>query len=133
MDMTELYKVALKASEKAYAPFSGFPVGAAFLMEDGTVITGVNVENRSFGATNCAERTGMFTAVAQGYRTFKALAVATPTADYPVSPCGICRQVLSEFAPADTPVCFGNSLDSAVHTTLGDLFPYDALHELAKH
>ncbi len=132
MDMQNLFDTALEASKKSYSPYSNFPVGAAFLMEDGTIITGVNIENRSFGATNCAERTGLFTAIAQGYTTFKALAIATPTASYPVSPCGICRQVLSEFAPSETPICFGSSKQNIVHTTLGDLFPYDALHELAK-
>lgn len=131
--MTELYAKALNASKQAYAPYSKFPVGAALLMEDGTIITGINIENRSFGATNCAERTAIFTAIAKGYRTFKAIAIATPAADYPVSPCGICRQVLTEFAPGDTPVCFGNSKESLVETTLGALFPHDALHELADH
>lgn len=132
VNMTELYAHALSASKQAYSPYSKFPVGAALLMEDGTIITGVNVENRSFGATNCAERTAIFTAVAKGYLTFTAVAVATPAADYPVSPCGICRQVLTEFAPPSTPVCFGNSKESLVETTLGDLFSYDALHELAQ-
>lgn len=133
INMTELYAEALIASKQAYAPYSNFPVGAALLMEDGTVITGVNVENRSFGATNCAERTAIFTAITKGYKTFKALAVATPAADYPVSPCGICRQVLTEFAPPDTPVCFGNSKESLIETTLADLFSHDALHELGKN
>ncbi len=132
MDMLELFDIAYDAAKNSYSPYSNFPVGAAFLMEDGTVITGVNVENRSFGATNCAERTGLFTALTQGYRTFKALAVATPSADYPVSPCGICRQVLSEFAPPETPICFGSQKQEIIHTTLGDLYPYDALHELSK-
>ncbi len=132
MDILELYDIALDAAKNSYSPYSHFPVGAAFLLEDGNVITGVNIENRSFGATNCAERTGLFTAINMGYKTFKALAVATPVADYPVSPCGICRQVLSEFAPAETPICFGNTKENLVHTTLGDLYPYDALHELAK-
>ena len=132
MNILELYDIALEAAKKSYSPYSQFPVGAAFLMEDDTVITGSNIENRSYGATTCAERTGIFTAVHMGHKTFKALAVATPKADYPVSPCGICRQVLSEFAPAETPVCFGNSKDNLVHTTLGELYPYDALHELAK-
>ncbi len=133
MDILELYDIAYEISKNSYSPYSNFPVGAAFLMEDGTVITGVNVENRSFGVTNCAERTGMFTAITKGYKTFKALAVATPTASYPVSPCGICRQMLSEFAPPETPVCFGNTKENIIHTTVGELFPHDALHELAKN
>ncbi len=132
MTITELYDIAFNVAKNSYSPYSNFPVGAAFLMEDGTVITGVNVENRSFGATNCAERTGIFTFVTQGYKTFKALAIATPSASYPVSPCGICRQVLSEFASADTPLCFGNSKENLVHSTVGEIFPFDALHELAK-
>ncbi len=132
MNMLDLYDIAYEASKKSYSPYSNFPVGAAFLMEDGTIITGVNVENRSFGATNCAERTGIFTAIAQGYTTFKAVAISTPNADYPVGPCGICRQVLSEFAPPETPICFGNTKQNLVQTTLGELYPYDSLHELAK-
>lgn len=132
MDLEKLYAEAMKAAANAYAPYSQFHVGAALLLPDGEIQTGVNVENRSFGATNCAERTAVFAAVARGYKTFKAIAIATPDADYPVSPCGICRQVLSEFAPADTPVVFGNKWENVVKTTLGELYPYDALHELAK-
>ena len=132
MDLEKLYAEAMKAAANAYAPYSQFHVGAALLLPDGEIQTGVNVENRSFGATNCAERTAIFAAVARGYKTFSAIAIATPDADYPVSPCGICRQVLSEFAPADTPVVFGNKWENVVKTTLGELYPYDALHELAK-
>ena len=132
MDLEKLYAEAMKAAANAYAPYSQFHVGAALLLPDGEIQTGVNVENRSFGATNCAERTAVFAAVARGYKTFKAIAIATPDADYPVSPCGICRQVLSEFAPSDTPVVFGNKWENVVKTTLGELYPYDALHELAK-
>ena len=132
MDLEKLYAEAMKVAANAYAPYSQFHVGAALLLPDGEIQTGVNVENRSFGATNCAERTAVFAAVARGYKTFKAIAIATPDADYPVSPCGICRQVLSEFAPADTPVVFGNKWENVVKTTLGELYPYDALHELAK-
>ncbi len=132
MDFEKLYAEAMKVAANAYAPYSNFRVGAALLLPDGEIQTGVNVENRSFGATNCAERTAVFAAVARGYRTFSAIAIATPDADYPVSPCGICRQVLSEFAPAETPVIFGNKWENVVKTTLGELYPYDALHELAK-
>jgi cytidine deaminase len=102
------------------------------LLEDGAVVTGANVENRSFGLTNCAERTAAFAAVAQGYRRFAAVAIATPAADYPVGPCGACRQELSEFAPPEMPVVFGSREAHLVHTTLGELYPYDSLHELAE-
>lgn len=131
MEMSDLFAKAVEISEKSYSPYSKFPVGAALLMEDGSVITGVNIENRSFGLTNCAERTAVFKAVSEGYMTFKALAIATPASDYPVGPCGACRQVLTEFAPADTPVIFGPTLENTVKTTLGELYPYDSLHELA--
>jgi cytidine deaminase len=129
----ELHGKALKAAAGAYAPYSSFPVGAAILLEDGSSITGVNIENRSYGLSNCAERTAVFTAVAAGYRTFTAIAIATPASDYPVSPCGACRQVLTEFAPPETPVIFGPKAENSIITTLGELFPSDALHELAAH
>jgi cytidine deaminase len=126
----ELYRRAFDAAANSYSPYSHFPVGAALLLPDGKIITGVNVENRSFGLANCAERTAVFTAVAAGYRTFQAIAIATPAADSPVGPCGACRQVLSEFAPPETPVIFGASQDNLVETTIGELLPFDSLHEL---
>ncbi|GMO50261.1 MAG: cytidine deaminase [Treponemataceae bacterium] len=131
MELKELYRIAHDAAKNAYAPYSHFPVGAALLLKDGTVVIGVNVENRSFGLTNCAERTAIFSACAQGCRTFAALAIATPKADYPVGPCGACRQVMSEFAPPETPVIFGASEINLVQTTVGELYPCDSLHELA--
>jgi len=133
MEYSELFQKALAAAEKAYAPYSLFRVGAALLIDDGSVVTGVNVENRSFGLTNCAERSAVFTAVSSGKRSFSAIAVATPDSDYPVSPCGACRQVLSEFMDPDTPVIFGPDFKRSVTTTIGALYPYDALHELAKN
>lgn len=127
-----LYKKALETAPNAYAPYSNFHVGAALLFSDGSIITGVNIENRSFGATNCAERTAFFRAIASGKTDFVALAVATPDSDYPVSPCGICRQVISEFTKPDFPIVFGNSIESVVELTISDLYSYDALHELKK-
>ncbi len=131
MRMMELFRVAMAAAEKSYSPYSHFPVGAALMMEDGSIIQGTNVENRSFGLTNCAERSAVFAAVAAGYRTFTAIAIATPSSSYPVGPCGACRQVLSEFAPPETPVWFGCREDTLVKTTVGELYPYDSLHDLA--
>ena len=132
MNLKTLYEAALDVAKNAYAPYSNFNVGAALLLPDGTIQTGINIENRSYGATNCAERTAVFSAIAKGYKTFTAIAIATPDANYPVAPCGICRQVLTEFAPENTPVIFGNTYENRVETTLGQLYTYDSLHELAK-
>jgi cytidine deaminase len=128
-----LFSKALETASRAYAPYSHFRVGAALLLSDGSVVTGVNVENRSYGLTNCAERSAVFAAVSAGHRSFKAIAIATPDADYPVSPCGACRQVLSEFMAKDCPVVFGPDFERMVTSTVGELYPYDALHELADH
>ena len=131
IEYRSLFEQALAAAAHAYSPYSRFRVGAALLLEDGSVITGVNVENRSFGLTNCAERSAVYTAISAGKKRFVAIAVATPDSDYPVSPCGACRQVLSEFMPPETTVVFGPDYERAVHTTIGTLYPHDALHELA--
>lgn len=90
---------AREARAHAYAPYSDFPVGAALLAADGTVFTGCNVENASYGLCNCAERVAVGTAVAQGSRAFTAVAVVGPEDDMPCAPCGACRQVLYEFGP----------------------------------
>lgn len=127
----ELYEQACLVAKNSYSPYSHFPVGAALLMEDGKIITGANIENRSFGLTNCAERSAVFTAMSAGYRKFMALVIVTPASDYPVGPCGACRQVLTEFAPPETPVWFGPTWENMVKTDLGSLYPYDSLHELA--
>lgn len=131
MKPKELLSLALRAAESAYAPYSHFRVGSALLCSDGSVVTGVNIENRSYGLTNCAERTAIFTAVASGRSSFQALAVGCIDANYPVSPCGACRQVISEFADGKFPVYFAGKEGGIVETTLGELFPHDALHELA--
>ena len=98
-----LYRAARQAAAHAYCPYSGFRVGAALLCEDGTVVTGCNVENASYGATICAERNALFAAVASGHRSFTALALAAGQRE-PATPCGICRQVLSEFCPPEMPI-----------------------------
>jgi cytidine deaminase len=130
MDLDALFLEAEKAAEAAYAPYSKFRVGAALLTAEGTVVTGCNVENRSFGLTICAERSALVSAVSGGKRSFSALAISTPDSAEPVGPCGACRQVLSEFMGPDTPVIFGGG-GRRITVTLGELLPYDSLHDLA--
>ena len=117
-----LIEAAIAARARAYAPYSNYQVGAALLMEDGSILTGVNVENVSYGLSICAERTAVFKAVSEGYRTILAVAVATSNAG---SPCGACRQVLTEFA-GDVPVYLvdtaGNGRDTTLYTLLPDHF-----------
>lgn len=96
MEWDALVEAAWKVREAAYAPYSNFAVGAALLAADGRVFTGCNVENISYGLTNCAERVAIGAAVAAGVREFLAVAVVADTG-VPISPCGACRQVLAEF------------------------------------
>jgi len=130
--LNELFAEARKAADFAYAKYSKFRVGAALLADDGTVFSGCNVENRSYGLTICAERTAVVKAVSAGCRSFKALAISTPDSETPVGPCGACRQVLSEFMPPSSPVIFGGSGSERIMATLGALYPYDSLHDLGK-
>ena len=96
IDEKKLAELALKARYNAYAPYSGYTVGAAVLAEDGNIYCGCNIENASFGLTNCAERTAVFKAVSEGALSFDTIAIAAQTKAWP---CGACRQVLNEFAP----------------------------------
>lgn len=118
-----LYDMACAATENAYAPFSGFRVGAALLADSGRVYTGVNVENSSFGATICAERTAFVKAISEGERSFTAIAVAAD-ADRPTEslPCGICRQFMYEFAP-DIYVITGADRENINTRKLSELLP----------
>ena len=93
-----LADAARAAMEFSYSPYSNFKVGAALLGRSGKIYTGCNIENSSFGATNCAERTALFKAVSEGEKEFDAIAI-TSSGDIATPPCGICRQALSEFAP----------------------------------
>lgn len=125
MNKEQLVESARKIKGRAYVPYSKFPVGAALLLNDGTVINGVNVENVSFGATNCAERTAFFTAIANGYRKgdFQAIAVSGDTVDF-LPPCSICRQVMAELCSPDMPVYLTNEKNDILELTLRDLLPY---------
>ena len=131
MNADKLFELANQAATKSYSPYSRFRVGAALLCEDGSVVIGANIENRSFGLTICAERSAIVSALAQGKTHFSAIAIACPDASYPVSPCGACRQFLSEFVSPDFPVRFGGAEGGVIDTTMGTLMPFDALHDLS--
>lgn len=120
-DQKDLIRLAQDAYQKAYAPYSHYPVGAATLWASGKIYTGCNVENASFGLTICAERNSIFQAVARGERKLKAVAIAVPTENFP-SPCGACRQVLREFAE-DCSVILVNGKGNTQITGLKTLLP----------
>jgi len=122
MDDKTLYKLAEEAAEAAYAPFSGYKVGAALLTGSGEIYTGANIENSSYGATICAERTAASKAVLAGEREFIAIAIAAPGSGKPAWPCGICRQFLFEFG-AKLYVTTGKDADSLETLPLSDLLP----------
>ncbi|MBQ7758220.1 cytidine deaminase [Anaerotignum sp.] len=117
----ELVALAKEAMQNAYVPYSHFKVGAALLAKDGTVFKGCNIENASYGATNCAERTAIFKAVSEGYREFEKIAVVASSGDY-ASPCGICRQVLFEFLP-DGKVILDSEEKGMVTYSVRELLP----------
>jgi homotetrameric cytidine deaminase len=119
----ELIEMARLALQKAYVPYSSFPVACALLSTDGTVHVGVNIENASFGLTVCAERCAVFSSVAAGHRNFVAGAVVTSTGKE-VMPCGACRQVLAEFCNDDTPLYFESQDGRIAYTTVGQLLPH---------
>ena len=128
MEFQELICKALEARQKAYAPYSGFMVGAALLCKDGRIFTGCNIENASYGAANCAERTAFFKAVSEGYREFTAIAIAGGRREAQslvyCAPCGICRQVMSEFCDPDAfLVILPRSEEDYKSYTLGQLLP----------
>ncbi|GIN96322.1 cytidine deaminase [Siminovitchia terrae] len=119
----QLMKEAVRAKEKAYAPYSNFPVGAALLTKDGTIYHGCNIENASYGLTNCAERTVIFKALSEGDKAFEML-VVTANTDRPVPPCGACRQVIAEHCSQDMKVILTNSKGDVQEFTVGDLLPF---------
>ena len=120
-EIQKLMDCAIKARENAYSPYSHFAVGAALLCEDGTLFEGCNIENASYGLTNCAERTAIFKAVSEGHTTFKALAVVADT-EGPCALCGACRQVMAEFKiPL---IIMGNLMGNIKIVTIEELLPF---------
>jgi len=122
MEYKELIAEAIKARENAYVPYSGFKVGSAVLTEDGTIYSGCNIENASFGATNCAERTAIFKAVSEGHKQIRAIAVVGDVNNY-TFPCGICRQVISEFATENIKIVIAKNENEYLVKTIGEILP----------
>lgn len=121
LEIQKLMDCAIKARENAYSPYSHFSVGAALLCEDGNLYKGCNIENASYGLTNCAERTAIFKAVSEGHIKFKALAVVADT-ERPCAPCGACRQVMAEFKiPL---IIMGNLMGNIKIVTIEELLPF---------
>ncbi|EKM81510.1 hypothetical protein AGABI1DRAFT_69771 [Agaricus bisporus var. burnettii JB137-S8] len=134
-DRKRLIEAAFEAKNGTYSPYSKFPVGAALMAADGSIIKGANIENASYGATICAERTALVKAISEGVRSFVALAV-TSNVKSAISPCGICRQFIREFCSLDMPILLvpgdypqagklepGYSEGGVRDTTLGELLP----------
>ncbi|AFK85075.1 MULTISPECIES: cytidine deaminase [Thermoanaerobacterium] len=123
MDYEKLLEAAKEVRESAYAPYSKFKVGACVVTKNGKIYKGCNIENSSYGLTNCAERTALFSAYANGDREIEAIAVVADT-DGPVSPCGACRQVMYELGGEDMTVILGNMKGDFVVKKAKDLLPY---------
>ena len=126
MSPEKLIELAIAAMDNAYAPYSGYKVGAALLCADGTVYTGCNIENAAFSPTVCAERTAVFKAVSEGKRKFSAIAVCggkdgNITGFFP--PCGVCRQVMAEFCDSNFKILFVTDEEGFEEYTLGELLP----------
>ncbi|MFQ6387277.1 cytidine deaminase [Priestia aryabhattai] len=122
MDKTGLIDEAKKAREMAYVPYSKFKVGAALLTKDGKVYRGCNIENAAYSMCNCAERTALFKAYSEGDKEYAGLAVVADT-DRPVSPCGACRQVISELCPKEMKVILTNLKNDIQELTVEELLP----------
>ena len=117
-----MIKKALEAREFAYVPYSNFKVGASILTEDDSIYTGCNIENASYGATNCAERTAIFKAVSEGKKSISAVCVIGSLTSF-TYPCGICRQVILEFASANCKIIIAKNLNEYIVKDLKEIVP----------
>ena len=127
MEPNELIELAKEAMNSAYAPYSGYRVGAALLCADGTVYQGCNIENSAYSPTNCAERTAFFKAVSEGHRQFAAIAICggkEGNITGPFPPCGVCRQVMREFCHEDFLIYMAGADNSYETVTLAQLLPH---------
>ena len=121
----ELIEKAIEGRKNAYVPYSNFMVGAAVLLKDGTIITGCNVENASYGLSMCAERNTLFKMVSMGYRKEDTVAMAVGgDTEGPISPCGACRQVMVELLNPNTKIYLANLQGKVKEMTLEELLPY---------
>ena len=119
------FEQALIARSRAYTPYSSFKVGAAILLKDGSYIHGANVENASFGLSNCAERSALFSLYSQGYKKEDIVSMTVVANDHgPVSPCGACRQVMHELMPKNAKVILANTQGELKEMTTDELLPY---------
>ena len=123
METTNLIELVVDNSKYAYVPYSHFPVSAVLVTKSGELYSGVNIENASFGLTNCAERTAIFKAISEGVRDFSEIIIYGET-EKPISPCGACRQVMAEFFDKDLKVTLVAKDKSTVVMTVGELLPY---------
>ncbi|HEM6272128.1 TPA: cytidine deaminase [Streptococcus suis] len=123
METTNLIGLVVDNSKYAYVPYSHFPVSAILVTKTGELYSGVNIENASFGLTNCAERTAIFKAISEGVRDFSEIIIYGET-EKPISPCGACRQVMAEFFDKDLKVTLVAKDKSTVVMTVGELLPY---------
>ena len=130
MERNDLINAAIEARELSYSPYSNFKVGAAILTKDGKIIKGANIENASYPLTMCAERNAIYHAYLTGYKKedFVSLAVVADT-DGPCSPCGACRQVISELFPRDAKIYMANLKGDVKEVTIEDLLPYSFTSE----
>ncbi len=123
----ELLQKAKEAMAYAYTPYSKFNVGAAVLTKNGKIYTGCNIENAAYGATNCAERTALFKAISEGEKEITDIAVVSSSGDF-TYPCGICRQVISEFMTEGN-LIFENNQGEIKVISLSDIYPYSFTKE----
>lgn len=124
MKNKDLLKYALEALKNSYSPYSNYKVGAAILLKNGKIVKGTNIENASYGLTNCAERSALFTCYSLGYRKEDILGIAIASlSNEPASPCGACRQVINELMDQDAFVVYGNDLDIVYEMKVKDLLP----------
>jgi cytidine deaminase len=133
MTKEQLVQEAILARKQTYSPYSMFGVGAALLMKDGKVIHGANIENASYGLSNCAERSALFQAYSLGYRKEDIVMMAiTGDTLNPISPCGACRQVMNELLPKHAPIYLSNLTGKIKETTIKELLPY-SFDEIEHH